>query len=76
MIDHCIAFFRRQQEQTALEIYVTDCLKAIAENTAHAFGGSTITRRFADIINPPKEEERTAEQIISDFKRKINSLGG
>ena len=42
-------------------VYTADCLKALigAEN------------RYVDLLKPPKEETRTAEEIINLMKSKI-----
>lgn len=72
MIDNCIAFYLKYEEEKAYKIYVSDALKVIAENTAKFGGGSTLTVRYYDIINPKKEEEeRTAEDVISNIRAKI-----
>lgn len=46
-------------------MYVTDALKAVAENTAKYAGGGYIKARYIEIIDPPPEETRTGEEIIS-----------
>ncbi len=58
----------------AYRIYVTDSLKAIAENTSKYAGGSYMRIRFADILNPKPEETRTPEEIISGIKGKLAKL--
>ena len=57
---------------------MTDALKAITENTAKMYGGSLLKLRYADLLeNSNKQEEtRTAEDIISNIKNKINKMGG
>lgn len=78
-MDHCIAFFRRKNERRLFEIYVTDALKAIAENTSKMYGGSSMKMRYADLMMDTKteeESERTADDIINSIKNKINNLGG
>lgn len=80
MIQHCVAFFRRNQKEKAYRIYVTDALKAIAENTAKQGGGLTMSVRYADMINlndkQQPEETRTAEEVITSIKDKISRMGG
>lgn len=71
VIDHVISQYRREQEQRMANIYMTDCLRIIAENIAHIGGGKTISARYADIIMPKKEDKRTAGDIISAIKNKL-----
>ena len=54
---------------------MTDALKVIAENTAKFAGGNTLTMRYYDIINPKEEEEeKTADEVISNIRAKILNL--
>ena len=57
-------------------IYVTDCLKLIAENTARYASGTTIGVRYADLIEDKPEETRTSDEVISDIRDKIQKLEG
>lgn len=89
VIDYCIAFFRRKNERLLYEVYITDALKAIADNTAKlpAEGGKTMQKRYAEIVQEnnispaeaqenAKKDKRTADEIIRSMKNKINKLGG
>ena len=65
---YVLAQYRREQEDKAYRIYVTDALRMISENTASSVGGKYITARFADVIAPPKEEDnRTCEEITAEI---------
>lgn len=65
---YVLAQYRREQEDKAYRIYVTDALRLISENTASSVGGKYITTRFADVIAPPKEEDnRTCEEITAEI---------
>ena len=65
---YVLAEYRREQEDKAYRIYVTDALRLISENTASSVGGKYITARFADVIAPPKEEDnRTCEEITAEI---------
>lgn len=55
-------------------MYVTDALRLIGENTAKYAGGSYLKARWSDIINPPKEETRTAGEIIEHMKKKLEEV--
>lgn len=74
---------KSNNEKKSFEVYVTDALMAIADNTTHLVGrqgvvdyGRTIKQRWIDIITqPPKEEKpednRPSEEIASDIWSRI-----
>ena len=53
----------QQAKDTAYRVYVTDCLKLIAENT----GNISLKLRYYDIINPKKTDTRTGDEIVADI---------
>ena len=64
---YAMARYQSQQRDLAYRIYVSDCLRIISENTAKMGGGSYITAKFADIINPKPVDGRTGEEIAADI---------
>jgi hypothetical protein len=74
VIEHYIAYFKKEQHEKAYKMYITDALKIIAENTAKQVGGSYLTARYAEIIEPVKQETRTANEIIINIKDKLARL--
>lgn len=64
---YAMARFNQNQRDFAYRIYVTDCLRIISENTAKIGGGSYITAKFKDIINPKPVDNRTGEEIAADI---------
>ena len=64
---YAMARFNQHQRDLAYRIYVTDCLRIISENTAKMGGGSYISVKFADIINPKPAGNRTGEEIAADI---------
>ena len=48
------AVLHELDEQAAFRIYLTDCLAGLAG----------VKKRYVDIINPPKESNMTAEEIV------------
>ena len=64
---YAIARYQSQQRDSAYRIYVTDCLRIASENTAKMVGGSYITAKFADIINPKPVDNRTGEEIAANI---------
>lgn len=83
MIEHCISALKLNREQLLFKTYITDALKAIAENTTHLLSpngvvdyGTTLSGRWVDIITPKKEEpekedNRTADEFASDMWERI-----
>lgn len=70
--DFCISLFQKEQEEKATRIYYGECLRSISINTAKFVGGSFVEKKLSDILNPKKEDERTAEEIIESIRKKIN----
>ena len=62
-----MARYQSQQRDLAYRIYVADCLRIISENTAKMGGGSYITAKLSDIINPKPADNRTGEEIAADI---------
>ena len=67
MKDCCISLFQKEQEDKAVRIYYAECLRVITENTAKMGGGSYISAKLADIINPKPVDNRTGEEIAADI---------
>ena len=71
------ALIKQQAKDEAFRAYVTDALKAIAENTARGpHGGGYLKLRYTDIIDPKPEETRTGEEIVDHVKGMLANLGG
>ena len=67
MKDFCISLFQKELEDKAVKIYYAECLRIISENTAKMGGGSYITAKLADIINPKPVDNRAGEEIAADI---------
>ena len=79
VIEHCAAALKAKSEQLLYRFYVTDALKAIAQNTAAFAGehGVGFRKRFAEIyeeLKNPRKEEQTGEQIIEHMKNRLANL--
>ena len=59
--------YKREQEEKAYRVYVTDALRLTVENTAKFAGGNYIKARYIDIIEPKKHDSRTGEEITADI---------
>lgn len=78
------AVIKRDIDRWTFEVYVTDTLQAIAENTAvPAAGfsdgkhGKAMTIRWSDKDKPaPTEDTRTAEEIIDHIRRRLEEVSG
>lgn len=67
MKDFCISLFQKEQEDNAVKLYYAECLRIITENTAKMGGGSYISAKLADIINPKPVDNRKGEEIAADI---------
>ena len=57
----------QQAKDTAYRVYITDCLKLIAENTANISRGQYMKSRYYDVIRPAKVDTRTGDEIVEDI---------
>ena len=62
-----MARLNEKARNDAYRIYVTDALRLVAENTARYASGDYIKARYADIIDPKKQDNRTCEEITADI---------
>lgn len=60
------SLLKERMHQEIYQIYLTDCLQAIAGNTQKYAGGTALKKRYADIIAPKKKDNRTGAQIAAD----------
>ena len=65
--DFCISLFQKEQEDKAAKFYYAECLRVITENTAKMSGGSYISAKLFDIINPKPVDNRNGEEIAADI---------
>lgn len=84
MIDHCISRLNLEAEKELYQMYVTESLKIIMENTALLTkSGKAIPNRYVDILdnmrNPKPEndidEQQRAEETILRIKNRLDMLG-
>lgn len=69
-------FLKKQGQEKAYRVYVTDALKTITENTAKYASGSYMKVRYFDAESPKPPETRTSDEIIGQMKIKIARIGG
>lgn len=70
---YCVARLNEREKTEAYRIYVTDALRVVAENTARFASGNYIKARYADIIEPKKQDNRTCEEITADIVERCGS---
>lgn len=74
MIEHVVTAYKESQNEKAFQFYVSDVLRLTLMGVA-ALGRSNVDiPRYADILDPPKEETRTGKEIIEQMKNKINGI--
>lgn len=56
-------------------VYMAEGIRVVAQNLAGAFGGSTLSVGLSQLMEEPKRETRTAGQIISHMKEKLQLIG-
>ena len=61
-----MARINEKAKTEAYRIYVTDALRIVGENTAQYVGGDYIKARYAGMIEPKKQDNRTCEEITAD----------
>ena len=76
---YAIARYNQHRRDLAYRIYVTDCLRIMAENTAKTVSALTegraevytVKQRFADMFEEQKQDNRTTEDIIDSIRKKL-----
>ena len=76
MLSALPVLLKKQDQEKAHRVYVTDALKTITENTAKYASGSYMKVRYYDLENPKPVETRTPDEIIGNMKEKIARIGG
>lgn len=73
-----MAEFYKNQKEEIYKIYVTDCLKIIAQNTANFSGGNVIKSRYSDLIQPQKNNipKKSSAEILANINRKLAQIRG
>ena len=49
---------------------------SISKNTATLVNGEYVQTRLADLLEPPDDDNRSAEEIIVDISAKLEEIGG
>ena len=75
IIDHCIQYLKKTNEDRIFRLYVTDALKIITKNTS-LLGGTYIEESYNDIIsgNTAKKEDADPEEIKDRIRSKLAKI--
>lgn len=60
-----------RQTDMIYRIYITDALQMAVLNTSGGEKRGILEKRYSDLIHPPKEETRTAQEIIDNIRAKL-----
>ena len=76
VIEHCIAALDELGKKRTFETYVTDCLKALTENTANSENRKYMTTRYAEMVYKDRkpQKEHTAEEVKTNILGKLRNL--
>lgn len=66
---------KERRERVVFRAYVSEGVRIAANNIANAFGGSVLSCSLATLMEEPKPETRTAEEVISHMKNKLREIG-
>lgn len=66
----------KENEEKSIKVYYADALMVISQSIAALSGGKYISQRLMDILEPPEQDGRTADEIIADLSEKIEKIGG
>lgn len=61
---------QNEQKKLTYQMYVSECLRIITENTAKLSGGEYIRQKYQDIVNPRHQETKSCEEITAEVVKK------
>ena len=64
---------KEDMENWAYRTYTARALQILSEDMANAFGGKSMAITYEEFINQKPVDNRSAEEIIEDIKKKMNS---
>lgn len=64
---------KSDNEERLWNEYVAKSLQYLTNNMANAFGGTILLASYDELIKPQRVDHRSAEEIIEDIKKKMNS---
>lgn len=76
LLDAVIAEIQRESERKSCCVYFADALQVIGQNVAKITGGNYMGKRLIDILEPPEDDGKTADEIIAEIRGKLAMVGG
>lgn len=64
---------KADMENWAYRVYTARALQILTEDMSNAFGGKSMVISYEEFIKPKPVDNRSAEEIIEDIKKKMNS---
>lgn len=65
-----------ENQRKTIICYFADAIMSISNNTAMVVNGEYVQTRLADLLEPPDNDGRSAEEIIEDISKKLEEIGG
>lgn len=65
-----------ENQRKTIICYFADSIMSISKNTAMVVNGEYVQTRLADLLEPPDNDNRSAEEIIEDISTKLEKMGG
>lgn len=75
VMDFVESFYLQEVKRQVAVEYIAECARLCVINTAMGEERYTIDRSLKDILEPPRQENRTADEVISNIKQKLAELG-
>lgn len=72
---YAAASWAEKNERDAYKAYISEALRMISESTAKYAGGLYMSMKWLDVINPPKTETRTQEQVVQHIMNLLKEVG-
>lgn len=66
----------REYERKQIIRYFADAAMCISKSVAIPVNGQYVGKHLSDILEPPEEDNRSAEEIIADMRAKLRDMGG
>lgn len=76
LLDAVMAQIQRESERKSCYVYFADALQAISQNVAKITGGNYMGKRLIDILEPPTDDGKTADEIIAEIRGELAMIGG
>lgn len=72
--EYCYEKAKQDRNKEIYDTYITDGIKAISESLSAITGGKYLSKRYYDVIQPPKPVKEKPEDIINRIKHKLEGL--